>query len=75
MSLTFFALFYDDFLGVWIKISSRCMKVFKGQEETNIYRISSYNCRGNYSFLEVGVRQVFKGGNYCFLTFWKYIPK
>ena len=29
-----------------------------------IYRISSYNCRGNYSFLEVGVRQLFKGGNY-----------
>ena len=27
------------------------------------YRISSYSCRGNYSFLEVGVRQVFKGGN------------
>ena len=29
-----------------------------------VYRISSYNCRGNYSFLEVEVRQVFKGGNY-----------
>ena len=29
-----------------------------------IYRISSYSCRGNYSFLEVEVRQVFKGGNY-----------
>ena len=28
------------------------------------YRISSYSCRGNYSFLEVGVRQLFKGGNY-----------
>ena len=28
------------------------------------YRISSYSCRGNYSFLEVGVRLVFKGGNY-----------
>ena len=28
------------------------------------YRISSYSCRGNYSFLEVGVRQQFKGGNY-----------
>ena len=36
MSLTFFALIYDDFFGVWIKISSRCMKVFKGQEETDI---------------------------------------
>ena len=38
------------------------------------YRISSYNCRGNYSFLEVTVWQVwqlFKGGNYCFLTFRK----
>ena len=29
-----------------------------------IYRISSYSCRGNYSFLGVGVRQLFKGGNY-----------
>ena len=28
------------------------------------YRISSYSCHGNYSFLEVGVRQVFKWGNY-----------
>ena len=28
------------------------------------YRISSYSCRGNYSSLEVGVRQLFKGGNY-----------
>ena len=25
------------------------------------------SCRGNYSFLEVGMRQVFKGGNYSFL--------
>ena len=42
-------------------------------------RISSYSCRGNYSFLEVGVRQVFKGGNYSreetivFFTYWKNI--
>ena len=28
------------------------------------YRISSYSCRGNYSFLKVRVRKVFKGGNY-----------
>jgi hypothetical protein len=28
------------------------------------YRISANGFRGNYSFLEVGVRQVFKGGNY-----------
>ena len=28
------------------------------------YRISANSFRGNYSFLEVGVRQVFKGGNY-----------
>ena len=28
------------------------------------YRISSYSCRRNYSFLEVMVRQLFKGGNY-----------
>ena len=33
-----------------------------------IYRIPSYNCRGNYSFLEVGVRQLFKGWNYSFLN-------
>ena len=29
-----------------------------------MYRISSYSCRGNYSFLELVVRQLFKGGNY-----------
>ena len=29
-----------------------------------IYRISANSFRGNYSFLEAGVRQVFKGGNY-----------
>ena len=28
------------------------------------YRISSYSCRVNYSFLKVRVRKVFKGGNY-----------
>ena len=28
------------------------------------YRISANSFRGNYSFLEVGVRQLFKGGNY-----------
>ena len=28
------------------------------------YRISANSFRGNYSFLETGVRQVFKGGNY-----------
>ena len=28
------------------------------------YRISANSFRGNYSFLEVWVRQVFKGGNY-----------
>ena len=28
------------------------------------YRISANSFRGNYSFLEVGVWQVFKGGNY-----------
>ena len=40
-----------------------------------IYRISANSFRGNYSFLKVGVRQSFKGGNYSreetinFLTF------
>ena len=33
----------------------------------SIYRISANSFRGNYSLLEVGVRQVFKGGNYCFI--------
>ena len=28
------------------------------------YRISANSFRGNYSFLEAGLRQVFKGGNY-----------
>jgi hypothetical protein len=28
------------------------------------YRISANSFRGNYSFLKVGVRQLFKGGNY-----------
>ena len=28
------------------------------------YRISANNFRGNYSFLEVGVRKLLKGGNY-----------
>ena len=28
------------------------------------YRISANSFRGNYSFLEAGVRKVFKGGNY-----------
>ena len=28
------------------------------------YRISANSFRGNYSFLEDGVRQLFKGGNY-----------
>ena len=29
-----------------------------------IYRISANSFRGNYSFLEVRVRKLFKGGNY-----------
>ena len=29
-----------------------------------IYRISANSFRGNYSFLEVEVRKLFKGGNY-----------
>ena len=34
-------------------------------------RISATSFLENYSFLEVGVRQVFKGGNYwVFFTFW-----
>ena len=36
----------------------------KRNERNDDYRISSYNYRGKYSFLEVGVWQLFKGGNY-----------
>ena len=28
------------------------------------YRISANSFRGNYSFLEVGLRKLFEGGNY-----------
>ena len=38
------------------------------------YRISANSYRGNYSFLKVGVRKVFKGGNYSraeTILFWK----
>ena len=47
----------------------------------SLYRISANSFRGNYSFLKVGVRQLFKGGNYSkeetivlwqFLTLWHY---
>ena len=31
------------------------------------YRISANSFHGSYSFLDLGVRQVFKGGNYSFL--------
>jgi hypothetical protein len=44
------------------------------------YRISANSFRGNYSFLEVGVGQVCKGGNYSreemlffFFTFCKFL--
>ena len=33
-------------------------------ELNRLIDISSNSCRGNYSFLEVGLRQLFKGGNY-----------
>jgi hypothetical protein len=31
---------------------------------SNTYGISLYSFRGSYSFLELGMRQIFKGGNY-----------
>ena len=34
------------------------------QHVKGMYRISANSFRGNYSFLEVEVRQLFKGGNY-----------
>ena len=37
--------------------------VFFARKEDK-YRISANSFRGNYSFLKVGVRQLFKGGNY-----------
>ena len=36
----------------------------------SMHRISANSFRGNYSFLEVRVRQVFKGGNYCVFFFY-----
>ena len=47
---------------------------FKFQEcFVMIYRISANSCRDNYSFSATTIqgRQLFKGGNYCFLEFWK----
>ena len=41
----------------WFRIVQECSGL-------HTYRISSYSCRGNYSFLESQVRQLFKGGNY-----------
>ena len=38
---------------------------------SKVYHISANSFRRNNSFLEVGVWQLFKGGNYCFLTFLK----
>ena len=34
------------------------------EKSTPEYRISANSFRGKYSFLKVGVRQLFKGGNY-----------
>ena len=47
-------------------ISNKLQNIFAFASE---YHISANSFCGNYSFLEVGVRQVFKGGNYCFLVF------
>ena len=43
---------------------SLCFYFVDLEETLYTYRISSYNCRGNYSFLELVVRQEFKGGDY-----------
>ena len=48
-----FVILLNDCCDVMIELKN-------GTERKN-YRISSYSCRGNYSFLEFGVRQVFKG--------------
>ena len=40
-----------------------------------MYHISSNSFCGKYSFLEVGVRQVFKGGNYLRVKTINFLPK
>ena len=45
----------------------RCMKQsvrIHSEGTFSKYRISANSFRGNYSFLELGVRKLFKGGNY-----------
>ena len=37
-----------------------------------VYRISANSFRGNYSFLEVRLRPLFKGGNYSFILLFVY---
>ena len=45
---------------------------FKNSDDRT-YRISSYNCRGNYSFLEVKCSKYAREETIV-LTFWKYLP-
>ena len=55
------------FCQFWLRCkgSKSTLKVSKNDNEVDfIYRISANSFRGNYSFLKVGVRQLFKGGNY-----------
>ena len=57
--------FFDPFIRDSEKMSCEQQTIFLAKhKQLHTYRISSYNCRGNYSFLKVGVRQLFKGGNY-----------
>ena len=50
----------------WILLSTQdwWKYVLKWEGQGFIYRISANSFRGNYSFLKLGVRKLFKGGKY-----------
>ena len=52
-------MYYESTLAEGVPSTMRKVEMVK-----DIYRISANSFRGNYSFLEVGVRKLFKGGNY-----------
>ena len=43
---------------------TRGMSEFQNSKKYIMYSISANSFRGNFSFMVVGVRQLFKGGNY-----------
>ena len=60
--------FYSNESAFYILEGSLCIAnsalYFLAYRQVLSYRISANSFRGNYSFWEVGVRQLFKGGNY-----------